>query len=269
MMSARTSTLATLRGEHRAHRNRMTGGCDPAASRSAMPRPMRRCRAVSRWARCMRCLPRPAGRARRRQASSQGSAGAHRRAAAAALGAAGFCRTRIGRAVDEWLCRTRSRSAPAGDRARGRRRSRVADRGRCAGLRCVGRGGAGTLGRDAPARSRRQPQADLGRAGLRRHRLCCCGWRQRRARRRRRRDGSCARRIRRPRRHGRRGARRCSTPHSSATVTACSAAGSWNGNVMSAFSQNKRRILSLWLPRLPIDRIRRKLVRDDAPRFER
>jgi len=29
---------------------------------------------------------------------------------------------------------------------------------------------------------------------------------------------------------------------------------------MSAFSQSKRRILSLWLPRLPIDRIRRKLA---------
>src|SRR5690242_19038233 len=34
--------------------------------------------------------------------------------------------------------------------------------------------------------------------------------------------------------------------------------GSWNGNVMSAFSA-RRRILSLWLPRLPIDRIRREL----------
>ncbi len=36
---------------------------------------------------------------------------------------------------------------------------------------------------------------------------------------------------------------------------------------MSAFSQSKRRILSLWLPRLPIDRIKRKLAcagsRDD------
>src|SRR6266446_2439786 len=35
--------------------------------------------------------------------------------------------------------------------------------------------------------------------------------------------------------------------------------GSWNGNVMSAFSRNRRRILSLWLPRLPIDRIKRQL----------
>src|SRR6185437_2245443 len=35
--------------------------------------------------------------------------------------------------------------------------------------------------------------------------------------------------------------------------------GSWNGIVMSAFSANPRRILSLWLPRLPIDRIRRQL----------
>ncbi|MGD4095477.1 hypothetical protein QT626_22495, partial [Xanthomonas citri pv. citri] len=35
------------------------------------------------------------------------------------------------------------------------------------------------------------------------------------------------------------------------------AGGSWNGNVMSASSVNRRRILSLWLPRLPIDRIQR------------
>ena len=37
--------------------------------------------------------------------------------------------------------------------------------------------------------------------------------------------------------------------------------GSWNGNVMSAFSRNRRRILSLWLPRLPTDRIQRQLAR--------
>src|SRR5689334_12979317 len=40
-------------------------------------------------------------------------------------------------------------------------------------------------------------------------------------------------------------------------------AGSWNGTAMSAFSA-KRRILSLWLPRLPVDRIKRALP-DDAP----
>src|SRR5690349_20627159 len=39
-------------------------------------------------------------------------------------------------------------------------------------------------------------------------------------------------------------------------------AGSWNGTAMSAFSA-KRRILSLWLPRLPVDRIKRALP-DDA-----
>jgi protein ImuB len=33
---------------------------------------------------------------------------------------------------------------------------------------------------------------------------------------------------------------------------------------MSAFSVNRRRILSLWLPRLPIDRIKRKLCQDNA-----
>src|SRR5258708_13768510 len=40
--------------------------------------------------------------------------------------------------------------------------------------------------------------------------------------------------------------------------------GSWNGKVMSAFSANRRRILSLWLPRLPIDRIKRQLWRSNA-----
>jgi protein ImuB len=47
---------------------------------------------------------------------------------------------------------------------------------------------------------------------------------------------------------------------------ALSAGGSWNGNVMSAFSRNRRRILSLWLPRLPIDRIKRQSWRDNAER---
>ena len=45
---------------------------------------------------------------------------------------------------------------------------------------------------------------------------------------------------------------------------ALSGGGSWNGNVMSAFSRNRRRILSLWLPRLPTDRIKRQLSRDSA-----
>src|SRR5258708_4677977 len=61
-----------------------------------------------------------------------------------------------------------------------------------------------------------------------------------------------------------RGARRCSTRSLSATVMALSAGGSWNGNVMSAFSRNQRRILSLWLPRLPIDRIKRQLWQSGA-----
>src|SRR5260370_36084883 len=39
--------------------------------------------------------------------------------------------------------------------------------------------------------------------------------------------------------------------------------GSWNGNVMSAFSVTRRRILSLWLPRLPIDRIKRASAAPD------
>src|SRR4051794_14590403 len=40
--------------------------------------------------------------------------------------------------------------------------------------------------------------------------------------------------------------------------------GSWNGIVMSAFSVKQRRILSLWLPRLPTDRIRRQRLRGSA-----
>src|SRR4051812_6804602 len=46
------------------------------------------------------------------------------------------------------------------------------------------------------------------------------------------------------------------------------ATGSWNGNVMSAFSVKRRRILSLWLPRLPTDRIRRQLSRNAGSRDE-
>jgi hypothetical protein len=111
---------------------------------------------------------------------------------------------------------------------------------------------------EAPAaRSRRQPQADAGGAGLRRHLVCCCGWRRSPSPRRGdamdRARGAFAARLSRERR----GARRCSTRNSSATVMALSGGGSWNGNVMSAFSRNRRRILSLWLPRLPIDRIKR------------
>jgi hypothetical protein len=66
------------------------------------------------------------------------------------------------------------------------------------------------------------------------------------------------------RRLGMPGARRCSTQSSSATVMARSGGGSWNGNVMSAFSLNRRRILSLWLPRLPIDHIQRQLSINSA-----
>src|SRR3954451_3228221 len=87
---------------------------------------------------------------------------------------------------------------------------------------------------------------------------CSCGWPRRRGPRPRRQDGSCARRIRRHPPRGPRGARRCSTRNWFVTVMARSAAGSWNGNAMSASSANRRRILSLWLPRLPIDRIKRR-----------
>ena len=146
-----------------------------------------------------------------------------------------------------------------GDRARRRRRCRVADRRRCAGLRCGRRvvlevwGEARQLDLVASRKLTLAAQAS-GVTGLM-LRVAA----QPRPRRRRR-DGSCARRIRRPPRSGARGARRCSTRNSSATVMALSGGGSWNGNVMSAFSRNRRRILSLWLPRLPIDRIKRSLA---------
>ena len=146
----------------------------------------------------------------------------------------------------------------AGDRARRRCRRRVADRRRRAGLRCARRRGAGSLGAGASARSRRQPQTHTGRANFRRHRLVVapCGGadafdggdpmdRARGAFA----AGSGLERV------GRAGA---SMRNSFVTVMARSGDGSWNGNVMSAFSANRRRILSLWLPRLPIDRIKRQ-----------
>ena len=82
----------------------------------------------------------------------------------------------------------------------------------------------------------------------------------------RRHGGSCARRARRQARHGRRGAPPCSKPGLSVIVMARPANGSWSGSVMSASSVTsrsmvRRRILSLWLPRLPTDRIRRELLR--------
>ena len=55
--------------------------------------------------------------------------------------------------------------------ARRRCRERAAGRGRCARLRCAGRRGAGSLGAGAAARSGREPQADTGGASLRRHRI--------------------------------------------------------------------------------------------------
>src|SRR6185369_8299573 len=93
---------------------------------------------------------------------------------------------------------------------------------------------------------------------------CCCGWRRSRGPRPRKPDGSCARHIRRRLRPGTPGARLFSTRNWFVTVMARSAAGSWNGNVMRANSANRRRILSLWLPRLPIDRIQRQLSSNDA-----
>ncbi len=140
----------------------------------------------------------------------------------------------------------------------------VARSGRRTGLRCARRRGARSVGRGTCIRSRRQPQADFNRANLRR--ALCDAAHLGVAGREHGGDtlGSCARRARRPRRHGASGARRCSTRNLFVTVTARPASGSWNGIVMSAFSVNRRRILSLRLPRLPTDRIRRQLLRRAA-----
>src|SRR6185437_262937 len=70
--------------------------------------------------------------------------------------------------------------------------------------------------------------------------------------------------------HGRHGALPCSKHGSFVIVMARPANGSWSGSVMSASSVTsrsvaRRRILSLWLPRLPTDRIRRGLLRSGVP----
>ena len=134
-------------------------------------------------------------------------------------------------------------------------RERAAHDGRCAGLRCARRGRAGGLGRGQAARSRRQPQADSGGTSLRRHRAVAAAC-----------SDACAIDRGKPMDRargafaaisgvGRAALRRTSL---SAIVMARPGDGSWNGNVMRAFSA-RRRILCLWLPRLPIDRIRREL----------
>ncbi len=106
-------------------------------------------------------------------AAATGFVAGHRGAAfiakAAGLGAAGFCRSGIRRAVDERPDRAWPRSALSGHRARRRCRVRAALNGGRARLRCARRRRAGSLWRPAPARSRRQPQAHARRASLRGH----------------------------------------------------------------------------------------------------
>src|SRR5262249_48380166 len=66
--------------------------------------------------------------------------------------------------------------------------------------------------------------------------------------------------IRRRQHPGVRGAGRYSPRNWFAIVMARSGGGSWNGRGMRANSENRRRILSLWLQRLPIDPIRRQYI---------
>ena len=104
-----------------------------------------------------------------------GSCAADMRKPAAALGAAGFFRARIRCAVDARMARTRSRSVPVGDGPCARCGERIADGGRCSGLRCARRRGHGDMGGDASARSRRQPQAHACGSDLRSHRAAAAG----------------------------------------------------------------------------------------------
>ena len=261
MTGARTNTLATFARQHRAHRGAMARRM--RLHSVALGHAERRCGAAGRPCarpRCMRCLP----KGRQSAAATGFIAGLAGRVTARrplVWVRQDFAEIESGALSMSGLGRTRPRSAPAGDGARRRCRHRAADRRRCAGLRCARRRGAGSLGRGAAARSRRQPQADPGGASLRRHRACCCG-----SRRTPQPSTAETRWIVRAAHSppavalAARGARRCSTRNSSATVMARSGDGSWNGNVMSAFSANRRRILSLWLPRLPIDRIKRQLA---------
>ncbi len=165
MQSARISTLATLRGSI----ERLEASGDAyAPGRVALGH----ADADATHARGV-CRSRPAKC--RGDRFCRRSCGADGGTAAPDVGATGFCRDRIRRVVDERVGRTRSRSTAAGDRACGGCGHRIADGRRCAGLRCAWRRGAGGLGAGATARSRRQPQADAGRAGLRRHRPGAAG----------------------------------------------------------------------------------------------
>ena len=172
MIRARTNTLASLRGSIERIEAHADGRADARGARACRcrcdaagrPRAGRRARGV-----CRGTAERGGDRLHR------GACGAGGGTAASGVDPAGFCRNRIRRAVDGWPRRTRPRSVPRGDGARRRRRRRVAHRRRRAGLRRGWRGGAGSLGRSPAVRSRRQPQADAGGAGLRRHRLVAAG----------------------------------------------------------------------------------------------
>ena len=165
-------------------------------SRLVMRARMRCCAAGSRWPRCMKCLPRDI-RARRRPVLSLALAGRIAPRKPLVWVRQDFAAIESGALSMSGLCRTRPRSAAGGDGARGRCRDRLARHRGCARLRCGRHCRAGSVGRDAPARSRRQPKTHARRASLRRHRACCCGWRRRLRLRPRKPDGSCARRIRR------------------------------------------------------------------------
>ncbi|MET3364201.1 hypothetical protein ABIF60_005596 [Bradyrhizobium japonicum] len=168
MSGARTSALATLRGQiERIETATVVHPHDRVRARSQRSRQRAEGRARARGdPRGVLHWVSGDGRDRLRHGACRARLGA----AAAAVGTAGFFRDRGRCAVDERARRARPRSAPRGDGARRRCRERAAYLGRCARLRCAGRRRARALGRNQAVRSRGEPQADAGRARLRRHR---------------------------------------------------------------------------------------------------
>ena len=234
MSGARMSALATLRGQHRAHRD---GGGRASARRVALGHgeAMRAEGRARARARSTRCFAR-AGRARPRRALSPGLRGVSRARRPLLWVRQDFAELETGALSMSGLAELgldprRVVTVRAADVESALRTS--ADALACDALGAVV---LESLGRDAAVRSRRQPQADTGRASLRRHRPAAA-------------DGGAAAALDRGdamdrargafaagRRRGRHGARRASTPNSCATVMARAAGGSWNGNVMSASS---------------------------------
>ena len=260
-VGARPNTLASLRGNIErveAHGERTSRN----GWRSGIPRRTRSCRVVSLWGRCTRCSPRPAGMRRGNRSLSPGLAGG-RRAAAVGVGEAGFYRDGIGRVVDE-------RRAELGLDPRllvtCARRMWTALRTAADALACDALGVVvlevwGEARQFDLVASRKLTLAAqtsgatallLRMAAVPQPSTAETRWIVRAAHS----PPATARK-----RVGRTCIRRAACPQPS---WPCRPVDHGIGNVMSAFSRNRRRILSLWLPRLPIDRSRRRKTQEAA-----